>query len=239
MPSPRFYCPNLPHPRLSEGLCALDADETRHARKVLRLSEGQRVELFDGAGQLATADLVAYREGAAVCRVLSVESVDPPSPKLTIACAVPKGPRAEDMVNQLAQLGADRFVPLRCERGIVDPGDGKLERFAKASLTAAKQSGRLHFMKVLAPAMLAEVLDEVCDIGLILDPRGEPLNDLPDRLTVSKHTMLLIGPEGGWTPSELDAAERAGYDRWKLGPNVLRIETAATTAVGVLRYLAG
>lgn len=239
MSIPRFYSPDLPHPRLSEGLCALDAEETRHARKVLRLSEGQRVELFDGAGQLAAADLVAYRDGVAVCRVKSVESVDPPKPRLTVASAVPKGPRAEDMVNQLAQLGADRFVPLRCERGVVDPGEGKLERFAKASLAAAKQSGRLHFMKVLAPSSLAEALDEVCDIGLILDPRGESINDLPGRLEVSTHTMLLIGPEGGWTPSELDAADRAGYDRWKLGPNVLRIETAATTAVGVLRYLAG
>lgn len=237
--TPRFFCDTLPHPELSEPLCALGSEETRHARKVLRLSEGEAVQLFDGSGVLAEAELEGYRDGAAWCRVLSMGMVHAPRPMITVAAAVPKGSRADDMVNQLGQLGADRFVPMMCERGVVEPGAGKMERFEKVSLVSAKQSGRLTLMRVEPAKGLMDVLAEVCDVGLILDPEGGRPADMAGRLQGSQHTMLMIGPEGGFTDSELAEAEAAGFERWCIAPHVLRIETAAASALAVLRYLGG
>ncbi len=117
---PRFFCESLPaSPDESSGgdaraTCPLGPEESRHARKVLRLSVGQRVELFDGRGQLATAAIAAIEREVVTCRVLEVQRVPPTRPWLTVASAVPKGPRAAEMVNQLGQVGVDEWVPLRC-----------------------------------------------------------------------------------------------------------------------------
>lgn len=248
---PRFFCPTLGAASLSESpvatelLCTLDHDETRHARKVLRLSEGDRVELFDGHGRLADAQLSAFeksRDGfMAVCRVREVRSAAEARPRITVASAVPKGPRAEAMVNQLGQLGADVFVPVRCGRSAVEPGGGKIERYEKAALASAKQSGRPWLMRVEPMADLADVLrgsGAAAGVKLLLDPRGETMAGLATQLESAEKVVVLIGPEGGWTDTELAAADAAGFLRWCINDNVLRIEAAATAAVSVLRYLA-
>ncbi|MCC6679317.1 MAG: 16S rRNA (uracil(1498)-N(3))-methyltransferase [Phycisphaeraceae bacterium] len=245
---PRFYCPQLPHPRLSDRFCSLDAQESRHARKVLRLEVGDPVELFDGRGGLAHATIEEFDSSTTLCHVVSVESLDKPRPYITVATAVPKGPRADDMINQLSQVGADRVIPLRCERSIVEPRIGKLDRFERQAVESAKQSGRLFFMAIDEPRDFADVLTEPRDLALIATPGSAPApgnasqinSDLEKRLRVPEgvgRILLLIGPEGGWSDDELRHAVSAGFHAWSFSPNVLRIETAATVAVALLRYL--
>lgn len=246
---PRFFCATLPTASLSEApaapdlFCTLDAEETRHARKVLRLSAGDRIELFDGRGHLADAELMEFLKTRAgvttVCRVGETRAVPEVRPRITVASAVPKGPRAEAMVNQLGQLGADVFVAVRCERSVVEPGGGKIERFEKAALAAAKQSGRPWMMRVEAMSDLTAVLARPKSVGLVLDPGGSANADLPEALRAAEEVVVLIGPEGGWSDAELAAAQDAGFGRWRINLNTLRIETAAAAAVGLLRYLAG
>ncbi len=248
---PRFFCDALPAANLSESatpagsaerFCTLGPDETRHARKVLRLSAGQAIELFDGHGKLADAQIVEYVRGGGaddgtICQLHAVREVAPSRPRLTVASAVPKGPRAEAMVNQLGQLGVDVFVPVVSERGVVEPGAGKVGRYEKAALASAKQSGRPWLMRVEPSATLAQVCGRRFEVGLILDPRGTAQPDLAKRLAAAADVVVLIGPEGGWTPGELDVAEAAGLMRWRMAEHVLRIETAATAAAGIVRYL--
>jgi len=238
---PRFFCHPLPGTALSEARCTLGPDESRHARKVLRLSEGDRVELFDGAGQLADAEIEGFVSGAAVCRVTAQRRVEPTGLRLTVASAVPKGSRAEDMVNQLGQLGVDEFVPMRCARSVAEPSDGKLERYEKAALASAKQSGRPTMMRIGAVMDFADVLAWTAnrgDAGLILDPGG---GELPASLnhpqSEAARVVVLVGPEGGWTAEELTQAEQSGFASWRIAQDVLRIETAAAAAASVLRYL--
>lgn len=256
---PRFFCSRLPAATLSEPpgdiaplassggdasaerFCTLGPDETRHVRKVLRLSVGDAIEVFDGSGRLADAQIMEYVRnssgGETVCRLGLVREVPEMRPRLIVATAVPKGPRAEAMVNQLGQLGADVFVPVQSERSVVEPGAGKVGRYEKAALASAKQSGRPWLMAIEPTATLAQVLDRPRSVGLILDPRGEAMPTLASQLKSAEQVVVLIGPEGGWTPQELADAEAAGFVRWRMAEHVLRIETAATAAVAVLRYL--
>lgn len=239
IPAPRFYCQSLPHPRLSEPFATLDAEQTRHARKVLRVQVGQPVELFDGHGRLARATVADYQSDATLCKVQEVDLVEPDRPLLTVAAAVPKGGRGDDMVNQLSQVGADRFIPLRTERSVVDPREAKLERYAAAAIESAKQSRRLFLMQIEPVQDFQDVLSFERDLALIASPYAEPIDRLADKLKTAEHAMVFIGPEGGFTEHEIELAAGSGCLPWRIGGNVLRIETAAVAAVAIVRYLAG
>ena len=229
---PRFYCD--PIPAQPGSTVTLDKDQARHATKVLRLSEGAAVQLIDGRGTVAHATLTAV-DAPTICTVQRVEHVPASAPRIELATAIPKGPRADSMVNDLAQLGTDALIPLMSERSVVHPRDHKLQRFNKAAAEAGKQSGNAWFMRVDDPVGFADAI--VCDSGLKLlaDPVAQPLADLPARLDSVSAVRVLIGPEGGLTDAERAAARQAGFTPWRFSPNVLRIETAAIAAVAILR----
>lgn len=226
MAPPRFFAPSL----AAHASVLLDADESHHAAKVLRLRAGEPVLLLDGAGGMAEAVVEAVSAKEVACRTGEVVRHPAPACRLTIFCAIPKGPRAEDMVDQLTQLGCDRFVPLVCERSVVDPREGKVEKFRRAAREACKQAMRPHLMEVGEPLSLAAALAAPAAKRLIADPRG---GAGPRMLEAD--TALFIGPEGGFTDGELAAAEAAGAERWRFSPHVLRIETAAAAACAILR----
>ncbi len=264
----RFFCPTLPKPAgpdgpvgspipagesetVSLGLSGatsggvvsdlrytLDRQESNHARNALRLSVGDTIELFDGQGTLAHASIESYDAGHALCRISHTQHLPPITPSITVASAVPKGPRADAMVAQLSQLGVDRFIPLQAEHSVAVPRPAKLERFAKSTIESAKQCRRLWLMHIEQPHTPAEVFaQDSYDFKLIANPASDPLPNLADRLQASERILVLVGPEGGWSPAELTAATAAGCLNWSIAPNILRIETAATTAAAILRYL--
>jgi len=239
LPSPhRFFCPELPETGVSDAACTLSTQESAHARKVLRLSAGDAMELFDGRGTLAQATLTGYDAGQAVCRVSSVSRHAPPCPSITLACAIPKGTHADHMIGQLVQLGVDRLIPLRSERSVVEPRPTKLDRFAKAGIEAAKQCRRLTLMRIDPILTLDELWQqETFGLKLIASPLAGPLPDLGRQLKQTSDVLVMVGPEGGFSPGELAAATDAGFQGWNLGPNILRIETAAGACAAVIRWL--
>jgi len=232
----RFFCQPLemqlhaPGPRTTR----LAEEEAHHARKVLRLKVGDAVELFDGRGGVGEGVIQAWDQGATIA-VQQWTSVAPPRPVLTIAAAIPKGPRADDMVNQLSQLSVDRLIPLLAERSVVDPRPAKVERFARAAVESAKQCGRAWLMRVEPPTPFDRVLAGEYDVRLMARPGGGS-TDLGTQLRAASSVLVLIGPEGGWSDAEIAQSERAGCLPWSLGPHVLRIETAACAAAAVIRY---
>ena len=233
----RFFCPQLPDPTLPDPVFELEPDEARHARKVLRLSEGAVVELFDGSGRSATATLDEVSPKAVRGRVQGLTTCPPPRPQLTVASALPKGPRSAEMINQLAQVGVDRFQPLLTARSVVEPGGDKHQRYDRAALAAAKQSGRPRLMEVGPARPVAEVIGEANDLKLWLDPDGESGAAVDSRISAAERVTLFVGPEGGWEPAERDAALAGGCIPWRIGPHVMRIETAAVSAASLVRYL--
>jgi len=240
----RFHFPKLlsgpAGAALTPGLVIdLDREESHHAAKVLRLAVGETVELFDGVGTVAGGAIEALKPAVKV-RLASVQRIAAPAPAIDLAVAIPKGPRADTMIEQLSQLGCDRVIPLRSQRSIVDPRDTKLERFNRAALESAKQCGRSHLMRIEPVVDFGPVAwAGEYEVRLIASPRGKSVAAVSDALHAAKRILVLVGPEGGFSEDEQREAEAAGLLPISLGPHVLRIETAAVAAVAVLRALLG
>lgn len=244
----RFFCDELPiisSPEEPQGtspaqahdaLISMDRQESHHARNVLRLSAGAPIELFNGQGTLATATIEDYQDARALCRITSIQQQPPITPSLTIASAVPKGPRADAMITQLSQLGVDRFIPLIAEHSVAVPRPNKIERFAKSTIESAKQCRRLHLMHIDEPLTTHDACTQPgYDLKLIATP-NTPADEPSPQSTASEKTLVLIGPEGGFSPAECADAADAGCRPWTFAPHILRIETAATAAAAILRY---
>lgn len=229
------------HPApLTLGLITLDPAEARHLRVVLRMSVGDAVELFDDAGNVAPATIIQSDESAVVVRVDDVNArSEATAARLAVASAVPKGDRAEWMVEKLSEVGVDTFIPLATARSVVHPeGKNKRDRWIRIATEAAKQSRRPGVMKIaeLQPIDAAvRAMSSDCT-GWVLSLEDGAANA---RAAIEAHdtrsNQLFIGPEGGWTDDELNAFRAANVRPLKLAGTVLRIETAAVVAAGLFK----
>jgi len=238
---PRFYCPDLPEPKgLSDAPApsvALPDTEARHAHQVLRLDPGDAVRLFNGRGLVATGTIDELSKRSSVVRVEAVEAASPSRPRLDVAVALPKGDRAKGLVDQLSQAGVDHLIPLVTQRGSAGLTGNKRGKLERAAIEAAKQCGR-DFMLRIEPQATLDTLLQTGDAWLAMACPGAAASLTANDLSRHEHVVILVGPEGGWSTKERGAARDAGVTEVGLGPHVLRIETAAVVAAGVVRYLA-
>jgi len=226
-------------PRLLVGRVLIDPIQARHAREVLRLAEGATVELFDDQGATATGQLVFVDDHATAVDVSEI--VQPKlgsEPQLIVASAVPKGERADWMVEKLSELGVAAFIPLAAVRSVVLPkGTGKHCRWTRIATESAKQSRRTGVMRIEPLMPLNELLSRNPN-GLLLSMDAAAKSILDARAANSPGELILfIGPEGGWTESEIEAFSAAGIQPVRLTSTILRVETAAIAAAAVLQSL--
>ncbi len=237
MTAPWFFVDALP---AAGSAWSLSREEAKHATGSKRLAAGDAVVLFDGAGRVAQAILGAAergRDGALPVVVERIETIarsDVAGRRVHLASALPKGDRLATLVDMTTQLAVASFAPLRCERSVVAESEHRAERMRRIQIEACKQA-RCAWLPELraetAPATTARAAPR--GSLLVADPSGEPLAAL--RATLPAEVSICIGPEGGFTPSELDAFRAAGATFVSLGPTILRIETAAVVAVAGLR----
>lgn len=210
----------------------LDPEQSHHARDVLRLGVGTEVELFDDDGTVARGTIHRLESGNVV---VQVDRIEPPPARpfsWIVASAVPKGQRADWMIEKLSELGTAGFVPLVTQRAVVLPeGKGKTGRWERIAAESAKQSRRRDVMRIEELTPLAAAA-RLCDVAWVLStaPGAVPISQAVAQLPPEGQLMLLVGPEGGWTDDELDMVTRDGVVAVSLGPTVLRIETAAIAA---------
>jgi 16S rRNA (uracil1498-N3)-methyltransferase len=215
----------------AQEVVQLDHTQSKHAWKVLRLTPGDKVQLVDGSGHLAIGVIKQTKPVMSVL-IEEVTVIPPLTPRLTLACALPKGGRADDMINQLCQLGLDELIPLNTTRSVVDPRENKLSRFERIITESCKQCGRSHSMLISPTMTLEELAERQFDEKRIGLPTGESV-DMPQS---SVQTLLLvIGPEGGFTSDEEQWAVDNGFIAWQFAPHILRIETAAAAGISILR----
>jgi 16S rRNA (uracil1498-N3)-methyltransferase len=199
--------------------------EAHHVLKVLRGRSGDQVEVVDTAGRLFAAEL---RGGGEVVVVAELAAPDVTDTRVTLYQAVPKGGRMDLVVEKATEVGVTSIVPLLTERGVVNPREGKVERWRRVAEAAARQSLRLGVPEVSEPVPFADAVVRAGEAGVLL--HNGP--DIPDVETIiGSPAGLFVGPEGGWSGDELGIAEEAGIVLGGLGPYRLRSETAGIVAV--------
>ena len=196
--------------------------------------------LFDGRGTEATAEITACSKSGVQLQVRGSRTTSERlSTPLILATAVPKGDRFRSLIEKATELEVTRLVPLKTQRSVVHPGTGKLEKLRQTVIAACKQSGRNRLMQIDPVIVWDEfVMREFSGCHVLVAHRGgEPVSSALPATASDQVTVVAIGPEGGFTPEEIVRATAAGGRLLDLGPNVLRIETAAIAMAAACRLI--
>ncbi len=239
----RFYIP--PHLWKLDKL-ALDGGEAHHAVDVLRLAVGDRVTVFNGQGGEATAEIVIATKQAVQLRSIQSAKTPPLVCEITLGQAIPKGKNMELIIEKATELGAARIVPLLSERTVVacDPDDAlkKKQKWQRVAIEASKQCGQNWLPSVLTPQTPKEFFNGGHGFDLMLIASLQPdarsvkqvLKEFGEKRPRS--VLILVGPEGDFTPAEISLAKAHGCRPITLGPIILRTETAALYCMSVLSH---
>ena len=223
----------------------LDGPEGRHAATVRRLRPGEELLLADGRGGLAHAVVEDVAKDALGLRVVGRSLLPAPAPRVVLAQALVKGERGELAVELATEAGVDAVLPWRAARCVarweVGPrGEKALARWRTTVREAAKQARRPWVPVVEEPGTTAALLERVTAAAAALvlhESADRGIADVP--LPADGDLLLVVGPEGGIAPDELEALVGAGARVVRLGPEVLRASTAAAVGLGALGVLTG
>ena len=217
--------------------------EARHLKNVLRIRNGESVEIFDGKGN-GWYGVVEFRDGEVfVCELTQIHSQRRPvAARIALAMAIIKPSRFEWAIEKATELGVDEILPLYTVRSDIRiSGEkifGRLARWDRITKEASKQCMRLDVPCVRPPLEFHKFLSsgEYSIQNKILFHEKSNKQWLPDRTFAGDYTVICIGPEGGWTEDEIESAEKSGCGIFGLGPLVLRAETAAVAALSIFQH---
>jgi len=242
----RFY---LPPKECREATLSLTGREAHHARQVLRVREGERVVVLDGAGQHLECEVIGQKRDSLALQVLERKTIPPLPCAITLLQAIPKGKIIESIIQKATELGVARIVPILSERVVThldsDTGKAKAEKWQQVAIEAIKQCGSAWLPKVEPPLMPREFLArrEEFELPLVgcLEPGSRHPRHWFDKFFAEykrgpKTICVWVGPEGDFTPAEYGMIKNAGALPITLGRLVLRVETAATYCLSVLNY---
>jgi 16S rRNA (uracil1498-N3)-methyltransferase len=239
MKNPRLY---VPEPLRSQTELVLPAEAANHLR-VLRLQVGNPLTIFNGEGGEFSAEVVALERREARVRLLEHRAHEVESPlELTLIQGISKGERMDFTIQKAVELGVSRIAPVFTARSVVQlDGDrlGKREAHWRGIIqSACEQCGRNRLPELMPIIGLDQAWQRFNGgIRLVLNPEGGVhLQELP---LGEQRMALLVGPEGGLTEAEVASAEGCGFSGLRLGPRVLRTETAGLAALAALQTLAG
>jgi 16S rRNA (uracil1498-N3)-methyltransferase len=239
----RFY---IPPETWNPDALALDEAETHHAVDVLRMNPGDRAVVFNGRGVEATVEIAAITRKSVTLRKVLQGKTAPIGCQITLAQAVAKGKAMDLIIQKAVELGAAAISPLLSERTVIQVEDDdaarKQQKWQAAAIEAAKQCGQNWLPNVDLPRSPKEFFAHPVryDLMLIasLQPDAMHLKNLLAEYTGKKpnSVLILVGPEGDFTPAEIGLAKSHGCRPITLGPIVLRTETAAIYCLSVLSY---
>jgi 16S rRNA (uracil1498-N3)-methyltransferase len=197
--------------------------------RVLRVRIGETVWLGDGRGRTATATITAVQKQLVGIELGEIAQEPPLHPALTLAFAVPRPSRADWLVEHATEVGVQSLQPLWTERS--RPQGLRADRWRKVAAAAAGQCARAWLPEVHEPIELTKLLERPPEgVRLLADTDGSPIEFAGDAVAA----VLLIGPEGGFSPQEREAAAAAGFATVKFGAHILRTETAALVGAAIL-----
>jgi 16S rRNA (uracil1498-N3)-methyltransferase len=221
------------------GVLTLEGDEGRHAATVVRVRPGERYLVADGAGRRALCEAEAVDRTWVRGRVLELTDDVAPQPRLVLVQALAKGDRDEQAIEAATELGVDEVVPWQAERSVVvwrgDRAAKSLAKWAAVVTRATKQSRRSHLPVTSSAVDLAALASRVEGAALTVllhEEATEPLAGVG--LPAEGDVLVIVGPEGGISPRELDALTAAGGRPVRLGTTILRSSSAGPAALAVI-----
>jgi 16S rRNA (uracil1498-N3)-methyltransferase len=241
MSTPRFH---VPVPLTLATTLDLPEAAAHHAARVLRLRSGDAVMLFNGQGGEYAARITAIGKHDVTVAIERHDPVERESPlPVTLVQALSSGERMDLTIQKAVELGVSRIVPVESERCVVrlkgERAEKRVAHWQQVAISACEQCGRNRIpeVRMISPLdvwLAAEVNDALR--WVLLPGADTALRDLP---RPQKSIELLVGPEGGFTDNEAEAIRRTGYQPVRLGPRVLRTETAAPALLAALQALWG
>jgi 16S rRNA (uracil1498-N3)-methyltransferase len=227
----------------------LDDSEGHHCVDVLRLGAGSRVVVFNGRGSQITAEIAAIEKGKVYLKELIAAKAEPLRCAITLGQAIPKGKNMDLILQKATELGVAKIVPLISDRTVVHLEEEELkkkqERWKQVTIEAAKQSGQDWLPEIAGPITPKQFFAEFdhSELSLIASLQNDArsfkrvlANFQEQHGRRAKSVLILVGPEGDFTPAETSWAKSAGCVPVSLGPIVLRTETAAIYSLSVLAY---
>lgn len=220
---------------------ALPEDAAGHLVRVLRLGVGDACVLFNGDGNDYDARIASVGKKSVEAEIEAARDVRNESPlRIVLVQGIARGEKMDWILQKATELGVAGIVPVHGERGEVrldgERADKRLRHWRSVVASACEQSGRACKPEVAAPRGLADALADLPATRLMLDP--EAARPLPPRIDEDA-CALAIGPEGGWSTADMATLAAAGFVGARLGPRVLRTETAGIAAIAALQALAG
>jgi 16S rRNA (uracil1498-N3)-methyltransferase len=233
--------------RCSSSVFTLCESEARHASQVLRLEPGDRVEILDGQGCLIEAEIVSSGRKSVEVRVIQRQIQPRPRPGVVLLQSLLKGKALDTLLEKSVELGVEQLVLLDTERCVArvpaSEADRKRTMWTQTLIEAAKQSRNAWLPELLGPISLADALvnpaspDKTQLWVASLEPGVPPLGQVlksHSKSTADRRLAIAIGPEGDFSPGELDQFRAFGAQPVSLGPLILRAETAAIAAAAIL-----
>ncbi len=240
----RFY---VPQPRLEKGLLKVKGGEVKHIRRVLRLTKGDEIIVFDGLGKEFEGTIVEEGLSSVVIRVKSVSSSKGDSPlEVTLAQSLLKGEKMDYLIQKATELGVKEIIPFSSSRSVPLLGKSKSQkrhhRWERIAIEASKQCGRGMVPRIESLQGYSEMLPKASSNALRLilwEREGIRLKEILERSKEKKKIFFVIGPEGGLSQGEVDEAKEAGFIAVTLGRRILRAETASLCLLSILQYEQG
>ncbi|MGH8286619.1 MAG: 16S rRNA (uracil(1498)-N(3))-methyltransferase [Steroidobacteraceae bacterium] len=235
-------------PLAAGSTARLEGDAANHVIRVLRLRAGDTLTLFDGRGGEFGGRIAGVQRVAVSVEVGEQRAIERESPlDLTLIQGIARGERMDLIVQKSTELGVSRIVPVVSERSVVRLETGqatkKAAHWRAVAVAACEQCGRNRLPRIDAPVAYPRALEEHAaaegssSIRVLLEPQAS--SALTARLGAVSRIALLVGPEGGLTELEVELALRARFEPCRIGPRILRTETAAFAAVAAIQAIAG
>lgn len=236
---PRFFSDAID---AGAGSARLSDEETRHLAQVLRLAAGHEIRVFDGVGHEYLARVERIHRDAADLRLLEpVAAAAEPRTRVTLAQAVLKGDKMDDLVRDATMMGASAIEPLVTAHTVAHVKVGRSpERWRRIAIASAKQCGRAVLPAIGPGRTLVDwlAMDRAERRLALVEPNAAVETLALDQIgPAPASASLLVGPEGGWSPDELDAAARSGYVFVRLGRRTLRADAVPIVAMAALQTL--
>ncbi|HDP69490.1 MAG TPA: 16S rRNA (uracil(1498)-N(3))-methyltransferase [Actinobacteria bacterium] len=229
---------------IGEYKVSFDEEDSHHIKNVLRLNEGDVIEVCNGLGNLFEVKITSNERNRVCGRILKkVECKKGDDLRVTLFQAILKGSKMDFVIQKATEIGVVRIVPVFTERTVVDLQNGKdkkrLLRWKKITMEASKQSKRVTVPKIDDPMDLVELPKVLSDFDRILifweDEKERGIRDVLDSLKCS-NVAIIIGPEGGFSEREVNLVKGVGGKTVTLGDNILRAETAGLVASAIVLY---